>query len=115
MKNGLLNMVDSTDIDVNIWLERWDHMASKPAKYIIWDDGLNDCAIVFNNHLTHADIAHALNITPISAGFVEFNAVPHHFGPPKTEVVVSGGSVSLHLVSKSGDALTIERALKING
>lgn len=28
----------------------------KNAKYIIWDDGLTECAIVFNNHLTHRPI-----------------------------------------------------------
>lgn len=91
-------------------------MFDRKAKYIIWDNGLDECAIVFNNHLTHANVAMMLNIVnPISAGFVEFKAVPNHFGPPIVQAIASGESMSLHVKSRSGDGVIIERAFKITG
>ena len=91
-------------------------MFDRKAKYVIWDDGITECAIVFNNHLTHANMAMMLNIKyPISAGFVEFKAVPNHFGSPIVQAIVSGESMSLNIKSRSGDAVIIERVFKITG
>jgi hypothetical protein len=75
------------------------------AKYIIWDDGLAECAIVFNNHLTHADMALQLNINPISAGFVKFDG---------NEIMAFGESVSLQLKSRQEDSRIIREILSPN-
>jgi hypothetical protein len=73
----------------------------RDAKYIIWDDGLTECAIVFNNHLTHADMALRLNVKPISAGFVRFESNPQD---PTVEAIAFGESVSLRLKSRREDS-----------
>jgi hypothetical protein len=84
-------------------------MFDRKAKYIIWDDGLNDCVMIFSNHLAHANIAMALNITPDSAGFVEF--VDQN---GKITAIVSGESVSLKLSSRPEDSRLIERDFEFN-
>jgi hypothetical protein len=77
---------------------------TRAAKYIIWDDGITKCAIVFNNHLTHQNMAFQLNIKPISAGFVritgDFDLVEAY-----------GESVSLKLKSRPEDGAIIQRML----
>lgn len=81
---------------------------NRPAKYIIWDDGLTECAVVFTNHLTHRDMAFRLNIQPISAGFVHFKSNPQ---TPHIRAVAHGESVSLRLASRPEDGDIIQRSL----
>jgi hypothetical protein len=78
------------------------------AKYIIWDDGLTECAIVFNNHLTHADMVFKLRVEPISAGFVRFESNPQD---PTVEAIAFGESISLRLKSRPEDSKIIQAIL----
>lgn len=85
-------------------------MSDRSAKYIIWDDGLADCAIVFNNHLNHANMASALNIVPISAGFVSFEST---LNDGSIKVITFGESVSLKLKSRPEDVNLIKFTLSL--
>ena len=82
----------------------------RPAKYIIWDDGLTDCVLVFSTHLNHKQIAIDMGIMPISAGFVSFERNPEN---DSIKAVVSGGSVSLRLDSRTEDSAIIQRELNL--
>ena len=84
-------------------------MLDRKAKYIIWDNGLNECVMIFSNHIMHANVALALNITPISAGFVEFTS-----NGDMINVIVSGDSVSLRCKSRPEDANIIANELKLS-
>ncbi len=48
----------------------------RPAKYVIWDDGLTECVMIFSAHLNHAQVAFNMCVEPISAGYVEFQSNP---------------------------------------
>ncbi len=82
------------------------------AKYVIWDDGVTECAMVFNNHLTHQNMVFQMNIEPISAGFVRFENNPQD---PSIEVIAFGESVSLKLKSRPEDTKIIQRILFLEG
>jgi len=82
----------------------------RPAKYVIWDDGVTDCVLVFSTHLNHKQIAIDMGIMPISAGFVSFERNPEN---DSIKAVVSGGSVSLKLSSRPEDAEIIAREFQI--
>lgn len=84
---------------------------ARNAKYIIWDDGLNECVMIFSNHLNHAQVAFSMGIEPISAGFVEFQSNPPD---PTIKAVVSGESVSLKLKSRPEDSAIIQRDFRLN-
>jgi hypothetical protein len=75
---------------------------NRAAKYIIWDDGITECAIIFNNHLKHVDMVFKLMVEPISAGFVLIN---------DSKVVAYGESVSLNIRSRAEDSEIIQRIL----
>lgn len=83
-------------------------MFDTKAKYIIWDNGLNDCVMIFSNHIAHANVAMALNVTPVSAGFVEFTS-----NGDIVNVIVSGESVSLHCSSRPEDSKIIAGELQL--
>jgi hypothetical protein len=76
-------------------------MIRKTAKYIIWDNGLNDCVMMFSPHLSHDNIAFQLGVTPISAGFVRFECSPNYVD---VIAVPYGESVSLKLTSRPEDS-----------
>jgi hypothetical protein len=81
---------------------------NRNAKYVIWDDGLTECAIVFNNHITHADMVFKLRVEPISAGFVCLESNPQD---PIINAVAFGESVSLNLKSRPEDSDIIQNML----
>lgn len=74
------------------------------AKYIIWDDGVTECAMVFNNHIKHVDMVFKLMVEPISAGFVQILSNP-------SDARAYGESVSLNLKSRPEDSDIIRRML----
>ena len=73
-------------------------MLTRDMKYIIYDDGLADVAILFPNHIQHGSMAMMLAANPISAGFVKFEATPDGVKP-----VCFGESVSLKNLSSRPD------------
>jgi hypothetical protein len=83
---------------------------ARESKYIIYDDGLTECALLFNNHLNHAQIATNMGVNPISAGFVTFEINDLY---AKIEPNVFGESVSLKLQSRPKDAEIIKRVLRL--
>lgn len=84
---------------------------SRNAKYIIWDDGLDECVMIFSIHLNHAQVAFSMGVEPISAGFVEFQSNPQD---PAIEAIVSGESISLKLKSRTEDSAIIQRNFQLN-
>ena len=68
-------------------------MLTRDAKYIIFDDGLNDIPMIFPNHVQHNSMAFVLAPwTPISAGFVRINE--------QGAVEAYGQSIGLQLKSR---------------
>lgn len=82
----------------------------RETKYIIRDDGLTVCAIVFNNHIQHNQMAFRLGIKPISAGFVKLHALSD--GSIRADAF--GESVSLNLKSRPEDGAIIGRMLNLD-
>lgn len=78
---------------------------SKDAKYIVFDNGLNDVPVVFPHHIEHSTIAAQLqHWTILSAGYVTFSPD----GPS-----CHGESISLGVKSRTReDTLLIIRELR---
>lgn len=80
---------------------------TRAAKYIIYDDGLNDVAVIFPNHVNHNNMAMMLGCKPISAGFVEIDGTKSD----DPQAVAFGHSVSLGLKSRPEDSKIIQKML----
>lgn len=80
------------------------------CKYIVYDDGMLDVAILFPNHMDHSRMSMALACSPVSAGFVRIEQDPF-------SVVCHGDSHTLGNLSSrpEEDAEIITRMLRISG
>lgn len=68
-------------------------MISRDAKYVIFDNGLDDVPVIFPNHITHNTMAMMIgHWKPVRAGFVRVDA-----GTGTVEAY--GNSTSLRLSS----------------
>lgn len=84
-------------------------MASK-LKYVMFDNGLNEIPLLFPEYVNHGDVANLTGMTPVSAGFVEFQSNPE--GPIKA--ICYGQSIGLNLRADENDGDIIESCFKLS-
>jgi len=79
----------------------------KETKYIVYDSGLCEEMIIFGNTLQHADVARAMGVTPLSAGFLNIGIDENN----EVSVRAYGESISLKLESGEHDTSIAARVL----
>jgi len=81
---------------------------NRQSKYIVFDDGLGEHAVIFPRHIAHATMATMLNHRVVSAGFVAVEVAADGGG---VTVQGHGESVSLGLASRPEDGEILRRML----
>lgn len=74
-------------------------------KYIVIDDGMIECPIIFPNHINHASVAMCMVGTVLSAGFIRFTV---------SGLECFGKSVSLKVKSRPEDTELVNKMIGAN-